>query len=217
MSSSLRIKAVVFDVDGTLLDTREFIAQAFEHTLRTFECAVPGRQALMDHVAGRTLKECYPALAPGHSYADLSDTHREFQLRSFHLIRAYEGLHEFLVALRAAGMRLGVCSSRAKTLKPSLQHVQALKYFDAVIDASEVVNHKPHPEGVLRVLELLSTDPGEAAMVGDTVVDIETGKNAGCALSIGVTHGFGTRGQLTRAGADFAGDSLDEVEQFLLR
>lgn len=211
------IRAVVFDVDGTLLDTREFIAQAFEHTLRTYDYVIPERKALMEHVAGRPLQECYPALAPDHAYADLADTHRAFQLKSFHLIRAYDGLNEFLASLRAAGMKLGVCSSRAKTLKPSLEHVQALRYFDAAIDASEVVNHKPHPEGVLQVLELLDVSPHEAVMVGDTVVDIETGKNAGCALSIGITHGFGTRDQLETAGADFVGASLLELQEYILQ
>ena len=84
-----------------------------------------------------------------------------------------------------------------------------------MLDASDVVNHKPHPEGVLKVLELLDVSPAHAVMVGDTIVDIKAGKNAGCAMTIGVTHGFGTRTQLQEAGATHVVDALEEMISLL--
>lgn len=205
------IRAVVFDVDGTLLDTREFIAQAFEYSLAMHGHCVPERESLMSSVSGIHLKDCYLLFAPNGDVHALMDTHRAFQLDRFDLILAYHGLHELLDMLREQNIKLGVCSSRAQTLKPSLEHVQALRYFDAVLDANDVVQHKPHPEGVLRVLALLGVPAGNSVMIGDTTVDIGAGKSAQCAMTIGVTHGFGTRSDLEAAGATHVVDSLSEI------
>ncbi len=207
----MKTEAVVFDVDGTILDTREFIMQAFEHALRKHGHEVPERARIISVATGRMLTECYPMLAPNGDIIALQDAHREFQTDNFHLITAYDGLHDVLDALRERGILLGVYSIRGKMVGSTLEHVQALRYFDAVIDSTQVEKHKPHPEGVLKILEILGKDPSRAVMVGDTASDIGAGKAECCALTIGITHGLGTREALEEVGADHIVTSLREI------
>lgn len=117
-----------------------------------------------------------------------------------------------LADLHRRNILIGLYSSRGKvTLRPSLEHAGVLRNFNVVIDGGYVKNHKPHPEGVLKVLELLNVTPGDSVIIGDTTADILAGKAAGCALTIGITHGLGTRESLERAGADHVVDSLHEL------
>ncbi|MEK7601827.1 MAG: HAD-IA family hydrolase [Patescibacteria group bacterium] len=208
-------KAVVFDVDGTLLDTREFIAAAIEHSLRAHGHVVPERKQVVEAATGRSLDDCYPLLAPDGDVVALRDTHRAFQMKRFDLVNAYAGMHEVLTALRARGILLGICSIRGPNLRPTLEHTQALAYFDAIVDSTGVTNHKPHPEGILKVLELLNVAPEHAVAIGDTASDIEAGKAAGCSLTIAITHGLGTRESLEKSGADHIVTSLPDILPFV--
>ena len=213
---TMDIQAVIFDADGTILDTREFIIQAFEHSLDTHGHPVPSRSHMMATVAGIMLDDCYVRLAPDGDVIALCDTHRSFQQDRYDLIVAYEGLDDVIAILRKDGIKLGICSSRGKTLKPSLNHMKIGHHFDVVIDAHDVKRHKPHPEPVLKTLELLGVAPGHAVMVGDTPADIGAAHAAGLALAIGVTHGFGTREMFEAANADRIIDSLRELPALVL-
>jgi pyrophosphatase PpaX len=212
-----KLSAIVFDVDGTILDTREFILKTFEHTLTSHGYSVPTRGAIQAVVAGKILEDGYLQLAPDGDIIALCDTHRVFQKKRYDLIVAYEGLTDTLSSLRDKGIVSGLYSSRGKaTLRPSLEHMQVLKYFDAVIDGGDVQNHKPHPEGVLKALEILGVSPQDSAMIGDSHADIEAGKAAHCALTIGITHGLGSRTSLEEAGADHIVDSLKDILPILI-
>jgi len=210
-----KVDAAVFDVDGMLLDTREFIFQAFEHSLAVHGHPVPDRAAISQHM-GKSLETCYLALAPEGNIELLCDTHHKFQARKMELVLGYEGLHDMLDTLRNAGLALGAFSSRKSNLIPSLENSGILEYFGAVVQGGDVANHKPHPEGLLKVLDTLGVLPARAAMLGDAAVDIEAGKAAGVALTVGITHGFGTREALLRAEPDHIVDSLKEIPPLLL-
>ena len=92
-----------------------------------------------------------------------------------------------------------------------LDNAGASPYCDAVIHSEMVQDHKPHPEGLLKIFDQLGLAPTSAAMVGDSAEDIGAGKAAGCAFSVGITHGFGSREALTNAGADYIVDHLSEI------
>ena len=209
------LQAAIFDVDGTLLDTREFLMQAFEYTLATHGCEVPGRDVIAKHI-GRALVECYAALAPGLPYEPLKDTHSDFQHGSLALVARYDGLVEMLEALRQGNVRLGVFSSRYGNLIPSLEQAGVRDMFDVVVDGKQVSRHKPDPEGVLLALGHLSVPPDQAAMIGDAPVDIAAGKAAGVKLTIALTHGFGTRDDLEAARPDYIVNGLHELPTLLL-
>lgn len=209
------IQAAIFDVDGMILDTREFIFQAYEFTLAEHGHAVPDRVIIAEQI-GRSLPDCYEAFAPDAELNALCDTHHEFQDTKWHLITAYEGLVELFDTLKNAGIKLGAFSSRKGNLLPSLENAGILDYFGVVVQGSDVVNHKPHPEGLLYALNVLDVRPEHAVMLGDAAVDIEAGKAAEVALTVGITHGFGTWAALVAAEADFIVDDLRSIAPIIL-
>lgn len=210
-----RIEAAVFDVDGMLLDTKEFIYQAYEHSLATHGHSVPPRKAIAELV-GRSIQEAYKTFAPDGDLDKLFNTHDLFQAEKLDLIVAYDGLHEMLESLKRAGLKIGAFSSRYHNLIPSLEHVGVLGYFDAIVQGDEVINHKPDPEGLHLVLSKLNVPPAYASMSGDAAVDILAGQAAEVALTIGITHGFGTLEALNKVQPTHIVDHLDEIPPILI-
>ncbi len=205
------IQAVIFDADGTLLDTREFILAAFEKVLKESGYAVPDRATIMKKAAGFPLPACYEALAPGADVKALCEAHATFQENNFALVDSYESLVLTLDTLRERGLKIAICTSRLHNTLPMLKHVGIADHCDVIVDGTHVTQHKPDPEGIELVLEKLNIVATETVMVGDTPADIGAGKNAGVAMTIAVTHGFATREVLEQAGADHVVDRLSDI------
>ena len=189
MNTATSLRAVLFDVDGTLLDTTEFIYQGFEHALRTHGYPVRRREDFA-RVMGRTLSAGYLELAPGCDDALLCRTHRAFQTRNLHLARPYPDAAVVLSALRDAGLRLAAITTRSRLTSTDTLKLAGLdEYLDEVISFEDVTHIKPHPEPLLLALDRLSAPPHAAVMVGDTDADILAGRAAGV-RTVGVTYGF---------------------------
>ncbi len=209
------IKAVVFDIDGTLLDTSEFIYQAYEHTIRTHKHPERNREDIASQI-GKKIEDCYAFLTPGAEYEALIKTHTKFQAGNIALVRAFSNVSELISGLKADGLKVGLWTGRkhhvAETLvsgglDPSV--------FDCIIDATMTTKGKPDPEGFLITVSQLRVDPSEAIMVGDAGLDIAAGKSGGAAATIGITHGFGTKEELEHEGADFILDSLESIKNVI--
>lgn len=207
-----KIEAVVFDVDGTLLDTFEHIVRAFEKVLPSH--GVEPDRELIRAVVGKTLVECYEILSPTVDAKLAASQHHEIQQtpEMYDLIVAYDSLRETLDELNLLGIKRAVVTNRSQ---PSLglifDHVGIAGDFEAMITPSELTKPKPDPEGVLSAAERFGVLAGSMIMVGDTHIDVRTGKNAKVRATVGVTHGFGTREELESAGADYIIDSLAEL------
>ena len=201
---------MVFDADGTLLDTREFILKAYEHALAAYGYTVPDRTFIREHM-GLSLQDCYRAFAPDGDNKALCDLHHTYQINNLALIDSYEGLLLTLDTLRDARLKIAICSARHGLLIDALTRVGIKDHCDAIVGGLDVTKHKPDPEGFLKVCEMISVSPEAAVMVGDTPQDIGAGKNGGAAFTIGVTHGFGTREALIEAGADHVVDRLADI------
>ena len=169
-------------------------------------------------VDGKSLETCYLAFAPDGDIAALCLAHDQFQNtpEKIQLITAYPGVPEMLQNLKAAGLRLAVFSSRKLTLMSSLEHTGIADFFEVVVQGDEVTHHKPHPEGLFKALAGLETKPEHAAMIGDAAVDILSGKAAGVAKTIGITHGFGTEQELIVAQPDHLVATPEQITKILL-
>jgi HAD superfamily hydrolase (TIGR01509 family) len=217
MKKSTTLQAAVFDVDGMLLDTREFILQAFEDTLKRYGYAVPSRTVISKEI-GRSLQTCYVNLAPNGDVEALCLAHDKFQNtpEMLGLIRPYPGVPEMLQQLKDAGLHLAVFSSRMSTLVSSLEQTGIANFFEIIVQGDEVTRHKPHPEGLFKALAGLGVAPKRAAMLGDAAVDILAGKAADVAITIGITHGFGTAQELQDANPDYVVADPSEIPALLL-
>ncbi|KKU20425.1 MAG: HAD-superfamily hydrolase, subfamily IA, variant 3 [Candidatus Saccharibacteria bacterium GW2011_GWA2_46_10] len=215
MVVSSKIKAAVFDVDGMLLDTRELVFRTYEHTLTSHGYPAPPKDAV-SAVIGMQVHESYLILVPEADVELIVETHRTFQNENLHLVIPYEGLEKMLAKLHAAGIKMAVFTSRGPGAREILKDAGVLRFFETVITADDVVKHKPDPEGLFEALKGLKVDAENAAMLGDAPYDIQAGKVAEVGLTIGITHGFGTREDLEKTKPDFIVDSLAEIPAILL-
>lgn len=207
-------RAVLLDVDGTLLDTTEFIYQGFEYALTTHGYAVRDRVALA-LVMGKPLADCYTALAPGCDADLLCETHRTWQQGNLHLSIPFPDAEPVLRALQAAGLRLAAITSRSRrTSVHTIEQAGLAGYLDLILSAEDVTRVKPDPDGLLRALTYLGVPPADAVMVGDTDADIVAGRAAGV-CTVGVSYGFHGAAMSGHA-PDAIIDSLTELPPLLL-
>lgn len=209
-----KFEASLFDIDGTILDTDQFIFQAFRHSLMTHL----GREITREDfsgVVGKPLEECYFLLEPTCDPKKLSRTHKKFQEDNLHLSVPFTNSVSVLRKLSKSGVKIAAVTTRgSNTLGKTLELAGILPFFDTIISADDVTNHKPHPEPVLKALEMLMISADQAVMIGDTDVDILAGREAGT-KTIGVTYGFhGER--VRRSNPDYIVDDISEVLPLIL-
>lgn len=187
----MKTQAVLFDVDGTLLDTGEFIFQAAEHTFPKFGLAAPTRAEIAEAV-GIPLRGFYQKLL-GRREMDTSEmarVHHEFQLAHPELSVPYQGVSETLAALSARGIKLGAVTNRhSGTTFPTLTEAGLMGFFGAVVCVDDVKKGKPDPELLFAALSRMRESADTAAMVGDSSLDIEAGKAADV-YTVRATYGF---------------------------
>lgn len=206
-----QIKAVLLDIDGTVLNTMEFIYHAFEAAFAESKLLSPSREAIRAQIAnGKTLQEVYGFFYPQADLDRLCNAHRADQLNHLELSVPFPNTISTLQKLKAAGLKIAAVSTRSNvTLTKTLEIANLVQYFDAIISGDDVKKCKPDPEALLIILDRFKISPAEAVMVGDTDGDIYAGKNAGT-KTIGVTFGF--RGeQIAEDKPDFVVHDIAEI------
>jgi HAD superfamily hydrolase (TIGR01509 family) len=197
-------RAVLFDVDGTLVDSIGGYRLAAESALKPYGWLVP------DDAVGRTLnfgENFWDLVLPPERRGDpdLVARLRGDMMSSWHAlleqsVRLCPGTGDVLTRLKAAGVRLGVCTASRGESFPPLEEAGLLGMFDEIVTARDVRQRKPHPEGILLCLARMGISPEQAIYVGDTVADIHAGRAAGL-FTVGVLTGAGSSSLLSAAGA----------------
>lgn len=113
------------------------------------------------------------------------------------------------------GFKLAILTSGGPKINDLLDHHGYSQYFSSVVHHERITNPKPDPEGFLLAAEECGVEPHKAVMVGGTVYDIDTGKNAGSHSTIAVTHGFGDLKDLQDSNPDFIVDDIFGIFQIL--
>jgi pyrophosphatase PpaX len=173
--------AVLFDLDGTLIDSIELILNSAKHAFRGREGHVPSDAEWLSGV-GIPLATMFRRYANDDSEVDaLIAKYREYQLANHdRLVKCYDQVVETVDFIRAAGHPVAVVTSKTGWLaKRGLDHVGLGPHFDVIVGCDICQRHKPDPEPVFIALEKLGYEPPDAAFVGDSVYDIEAGNAAG--------------------------------------
>jgi pyrophosphatase PpaX len=205
-------KALLFDLDGTILDTKDFILSAFEHSLLYHGFPIPSREIIAKYV-GLPFDQCYYHLTKEVDTKRFHAAHRDFQIKNPHLCNLFPKAKETLDVLKNKGYKMGVVTSRYKiTVVESLRRVGLENFFDVVIFGNDFVNLKPHPEPVLKAIEKINVTPIESVMIGDTDTDIEAGKNAGT-KTVRATYGLNTE-RLYETEPDIIIDNISDILKF---
>lgn len=187
-----KITTLLFDIDGTVLDTREFIIQATEHALNTLEYPVPKREVI-EKCVGMAFPGYYQSLTGTDKDTDkLIDAHRDFQYKNYNLAKLFPHALETLQKLKEKGYKMAAVTTRSKkTSHQTLIDADIFDLFDVVISNEDASELKPHPAPLLKALELMRRLPENAVMIGDSHLDIQAGKNAGT-KTIRAAYGFHT-------------------------
>lgn len=199
------LKAVLFDVDGTLVNSVEGIQLAAERAAAMFGYRVPIESVRRALNQGESL---WDLIVPEDARRDpelvailRQETMRHWPKVLAESVHVFAGLEDTLGRLRGAGLRLAIVTgSRGESFLP-LRQASLMDYFDPVITARDVTRPKPQPDGLLRCLEELGCAANEAVYVGDTCDDMRAGRAAGM-RTIGVLTGAADGAMLSIAGAD---------------
>jgi pyrophosphatase PpaX len=187
----MRYPTVLFDLDGTLVDSGTIILASFKHAAKTVLERDVEEEQIAALVGGSNLHDQMAALDPTR-VDELVRVYREHNRPLHDKLQAFEGVEELMETLSAEGRRLGVVTAKGRqTVDLAFAVLSLEQYFDAVVTADMTEKHKPDPEPVLKALELLGSEPSEAAFVGDSPYDIGAGKAAGVftvAVSWGNIH-----------------------------
>ena len=207
----MRYPTVLFDLDGTLIDSGEIILSSFRHATQTvLEREIPD-EVLAAAVGGSNIYEQMRAFDEERA-DELVRVYREHNAPLHDDLVAFEGIERVLDRLRAEGRQLGIVTAkRRKTVDLAFAILPLERYFDVVVTSEQTEHHKPHPEPVLTALDRLGTKPEEAAFVGDSPFDMGAGKAAGVftvAVSWGKIHSVE---RLRETGADAVVHSPEEL------
>lgn len=176
-----RVRCIVFDLDGTLVDTTELILHAFREAFTAAGLPVPpGRELLA--LIGRPLVRQMAALSPGHADRLVALYQEAYERSHDALARSFPGIREALGTLRERGYSLGIATSKRDfTTGRALDYFGLKPFFEAVVTANDTRRHKPDPEPLLEALRRLGAGPEEATYIGDSTHDIRCAHAAGVA------------------------------------
>lgn len=207
---------IVFDWDGTLMDSTAVIASSIQAACRDLNLPVPSDESAR-HVIGmglvQALQHAVPD-APAHLYEPLAERYRHHFLAQDESIPLYAGAAETVAELHDAGYTLAVATGKSsKGLQRALDSSGLRRYFRATRTADQTFS-KPHPAMLLELMEELGVDAARVLMIGDTTHDLQMAINAGVA-AVGLTHGAHPAEQLGALQPLALLDDFDELRAWL--
>ncbi|ABS23901.1 pyrophosphatase PpaX [Bacillus cytotoxicus] len=175
----MKINTVLFDLDGTLINTNELIISSFLHTLNTYYPNQYKREDVLPFI-GPSLHETFHSIDES-KVEEMITRYRQFN-HDHHdeLVEEYETVYETVQTLKEKGYKIGIVTTKARqTVEMGLNWSKLHEFFDVVVTIDDVEHVKPHPEPIQKALQLLDAKPEETLMVGDNHHDIVGGQNAG--------------------------------------
>ena len=178
----LKYKAILFDLDGTLIDTDKLIFMGYYHLFKKYRKDYKVTFEDMMSFLGPTLIDMFNIYFEKEDKKALIEEYREYVMANHNrFVNVFDGAKELFIELHQLGIHIGVVTSKRKDVAfYGLKQFGLDKYCEILVDCDDVKNFKPHPEGVLKALEYFNVSPCEALMVGDSKSDMLAGKSAGC-------------------------------------
>jgi len=214
----MTVGTVLFDLDGTLVDSLEDLTDAVNHMLAGF-----GKEALstasVRSLVGRGARNLVQRALGTELTAEIERGLELFMaFNTAHIAdksRLYPGVRELLGSLSEHGIRMAIVSNKQEALSRLILETLGIeRYFTTICGGNSFSEMKPSPLPLLRIMERIGAHPGTVVMVGDSINDIQAGQGAGIA-TIGCTWGYGGPEELRKAGRLAA--SCNELGDILLK
>ncbi len=198
------MQTVLFDLDGTLIDSVQLILESYRHTLAAHGLPPLSDDEWLRGVGTPLSAQFAPWQDDQGTMEAMIATYREYNLANHdRMVREFPGVVETVRGVRARGLKTGLVTSKARQgALRGLRLVGLDDAMDVLVCADEVHNPKPHPEPVEKAVRLLRADPANTVYVGDSIHDLRSGRAAGVRTAA-VLWGPFTRAHLAPAEPDF--------------
>lgn len=210
---SMKYRNILFDFDGTLVDSAPGIVKTMEQTFLQMGMEVPTEEAMRSTI-GLPLKQALQQLGKlSEEEAEKAvEVYRElFPIYEVNYIQVFDGVRETLDELRARGVRMAIVTSRdAMSLDLVADKRGLTPYFETRVTGADGLTPKPAPDMVEALLERMQINREETLVVGDTTFDIEMGNRAGC-HTCAVTYGNHSRERLQTANPEYVIEQMSEI------
>ena len=216
-------KLVIFDCDGTLVDSQHMICAAMQRAYDAHAIVCPPREAVLS-IVGLSLREAFEVLGRDQDAFPFDGMIEQYKQAFFDLRHSvehqeplYAGARDTVLALSdRSDCVLGIATGKSQRgVRAILTHHDLLSHF-ATIKTADDAPSKPHPGMILDAMREAGAEPQETIMIGDTTYDIEMARAAGV-TSVGVTWGYHAPSALRAAGATHLVDSFDKAHSLLQR
>jgi len=218
-SGGMNIKGIIFDLDGTLLDTLEDLTDAVNHVMLQFSLETKSLDQVRSYVGNgvnRLIEQCVHG----------GDAHPQFEeiLTAFigfydancdHKTKPYEGILALIEKLHSEGRQLGIVSNKFDSAVKALNLQYFHNWIDFALGVTDALHRKPSPDMVYACLEAMQLKPEEVVFIGDSEVDLKTAQNAGVRC-ISVLWGFRSQAVLMKNGATQFVYTVSDLEEALM-
>lgn len=205
--------AVIFDIDGTLTSTNDLIFASFNHVTKKKWNKIYAPEEiikLFGPTENKILEDWFgpeAELVKKDYYAFYSDNHSMAAL--------YPGIDDILKYIKSKGVKLAVFTGKGReTTEITLKKLGAFDYFDFIVTGSDVAEHKPSAEGLIKILNLFKYDPSRVLMVGDAPADIIASRSAGIKVASVVWDSY-AKEEVLKLSSDYYFHTVEEFDKFV--
>lgn len=210
----MKYKAVIFDMDGTILNTLEDLKNATNYSLRQFgmpERSLEEVRMFVGNGIRKLVERAVPAGTPKEKIDQILDVFLEYyEIHSADNTSPYPGILELVEKLKKSGIKTAVSTNKADVPAQELGREYFNGIFDLIVGQQDGLKVKPVPDSVNKILSILDIQKKDAIYIGDSDVDVQTAKNSGLDF-IGVSWGFRGREFLEKNGAKNIVDNANEI------
>lgn len=208
------MKTLLFDIDGTLLDTDMLIIRSYMHLFDTYRPDYPLKLSELSSFLGPVLKDVFPKYFK-EDFQTLLNTYHTYSHQNIkRFVYLYDGVIDMLKAFKKKGYKLGIVTNRfGYSVKEVLEPFSISSYFDCIITLDDVKDGKPSPEGILLAIDRLNSQKEDTIYIGDNKSDKEASINAGIKTAL-VSWSYGRDNKLLNP--DYLINSYDEFTKEII-
>lgn len=208
-----KIKAVIFDIDGTLTFTNQLIFDSLKYIAKKYLNKTFSDEeiiALFGPTEDVILKQMF-----SDKFEEVKKDYYDYYHRNHNIAHLYDGIKELLIDLKNSGLLLGIFTGKGRqTSLITLNFLGIRNLFDMIVTGDDVVNHKPSPEGIIKFLETFNLNPNEVLMIGDAPSDILAAREAGVHIASVVWDSY-SADKVRQMNKDTVFETVDELRKYL--
>lgn len=209
-----KFDGVIFDIDGTLTSSNQLIFDSFNHILDRYMNKQLSPQEIIA-LFGPTEDDLIEGWFPD-THEIVKRDYYDYYSDNHDIVTLFPGMEEVLSELKVRGVKLGVFTGKGRTAALiTLKKLGIYKYFDHIVTGTDVINHKPSPEGILKFLSEYKISENRAVMIGDAIADIKAARGAGI-MVVSVLWDSYARDEIIKLGSDLIVHTVEELRSFLL-